>query len=105
MMRRGLTPARGQAGRNRKRAQAARSRPRVAGKLALLAFALAAAIAPSSAGAASTAHTALLNAQSVTVGDGIEKEGTPISLEQYAAERAGFEVTVASGTEWEEMTA
>src|SRR6185312_12232254 len=55
--------------------------------------------------AASAPNTALIDAESVTTFDGIEKGGEPISLEQYAAERAGFAVTVRSGEEWEAMTA
>jgi hypothetical protein len=71
-------------------------------------FAIAAApasLATAAAASASAANTALLDGESVTTLDGIEKEGTPISLEQYAAERAGFTVTVRSGAEWEAMTA
>ena len=40
----------------------------------------------------------------MTTRDGItNSEGTPISLEQWAAENAGYKVTVASGAEWEAM--
>ncbi len=66
--------------------------------------ALMVAILPQAA-SASVPNTALLNGESVTFDDGIEKEGSPISLEQYAAEHAGFAVTVKSGAEWEAMTA
>ncbi|HVD03850.1 MAG TPA: hypothetical protein VNF75_06930 [Candidatus Dormibacteraeota bacterium] len=54
---------------------------------------------------ASVAHTALINADSVTTSDGITSGGTAISLEQYAAEQAGFTVTVVTGTQWDAMTA
>jgi hypothetical protein len=64
-----------------------------------------AALAPSLASASSTANTALIDGQSVTTNDGIEKGGVPISLEQWAAENAGYTVTVRSGAEWESMTA
>jgi hypothetical protein len=72
--------------------------------IAALALALAAA-GPAVAGAASSPNTALINKDSITTGNGITKEGTPISLEQFAAENKGFAVTVVSGTEWEAMTA
>jgi cytochrome c556 len=72
--------------------------------LAALALALAAA-GPAVAGATSASKTALLNGESVTTFDGITKGEEPISLEQYAAEQAGFTVTVKSGPEWEAMTA
>ncbi len=54
---------------------------------------------------ASVAHTALINGDSVTTNDGITSGGTPISLEQYAAEQAGFTVTVVTGAQWDAMTA
>jgi hypothetical protein len=74
--------------------------------LAIAALAVAMiALLPQAAHATSVSKTALLNEESVTLSDGIEKEGTPISLEQYAAERAGFTVTVANGATWETMTA
>ncbi|GAA0611257.1 hypothetical protein GCM10009547_11630 [Sporichthya brevicatena] len=44
--------------------------------------------------------TALLNGSTVSTNVGITKNGTPISLEQYAAERAGFNVTVVDGETW-----
>jgi hypothetical protein len=72
--------------------------------LAALAFPATAAIAPGLAQATSTAKTALIDGESVTTDDGITKEGSPISLEQYAAERAGYTVTLRSGTEWEAMS-
>ncbi len=50
--------------------------------------------------------SALINGDSVTTSDGITNgAGTPISLEQYAAERAGFTVTVVTGAQWSAMTA
>lgn len=72
--------------------------------LVALAVPATAALAPGLAQAMSTAKTALIDEQSVTTDDGIEKEGTPISLEQYAAEKAGYTVTIRSGAEWEAMT-
>jgi hypothetical protein len=54
---------------------------------------------------ASTANTALINGDSVTTEDGITREGNPVSLEQWAAENAGFKVTVVSGSEWDAMSA
>lgn len=72
--------------------------------LAALAFPATAALAPGLAQATSTAKTALIDEESVTTNDGITKEGSPISLEQYAAERAGYTVTLRSGTEWEAMS-
>ncbi len=62
-------------------------------------------LAPSVAGATSASKTALLDGQSVTTADGIVKGEEAISLEQWAAENAGFAVTVKSGEEWEKMTA
>jgi hypothetical protein len=67
--------------------------------------AVAIAVGPASGASSSTPKTALLDGSSITTSDGIEKEGVPISLEQYAAEQAGYTVTVVSGTEWEAMTA
>jgi hypothetical protein len=66
-----------------------------------------AAFGPGRAAAASTPNTALINGESITVSESvvIEKEGTKISLEQYAAEAAGFKVTIVSGAEWKAMTA
>ena len=76
-----------------------------AAALAALSVPLAAATAPGIASATSTANTALINEESVTTSDGITKGETPISLEQFAAENAGFSVTVVSGSAWEAMTA
>ena len=65
-----------------------------------------AAMLPGVAGAASVERTVLINADSVTTDDGITNGGgEPISLEQYAAEQAGFNVTVVSGSAWKTMTA
>lgn len=73
--------------------------------LAVTVVAAFAAFAPAVAGA-SVAKTALINADSVTTEDGItNSKGEPISLEQFAAENAGYTVTVASGAEWEAMSA
>jgi hypothetical protein len=73
--------------------------------LAALTITWAAAIAPAAASASSTANTALINGDSVTTEDGITKGAAPISLEQFAAENAGYNVTVVSGAEWDAMTA
>jgi len=72
---------------------------------ALAAIAVPVTVALPEVASASVAKTALLNEESVNLGDGITKEGSPISLEQYAAEKAGYTVTVASGPTWEKMTA
>lgn len=64
----------------------------------------AAVLAPSAA-SASTPMTALINTDSVTTSDGITNSAKePISLEQWAAENAGYKVTLASGAEWEAMS-
>jgi len=82
-----------------------RGRALVASMLLALALCVLA-IVPSIAAAKTTSkpNTALINGESVTTDDGIEKGGEPISLEQFAAEQAGFTVTVKSGSEWEAMT-
>ena len=50
------------------------------------------------------AGSALINGDSITTIDGItDSAGNPISLEQYAAQRAGFTVTVVDGTTWAAM--
>ncbi|HEX2904661.1 MAG TPA: Ig-like domain-containing protein [Jatrophihabitans sp.] len=50
--------------------------------------------------------SALINGDSVTTSDGItDSSNNPISLEQYAAQRAGYTVTVVTGTQWDAMTA
>ena len=50
--------------------------------------------------------SALINGDSVTTIDGITNGGgASISLEQYAAEHAGFKVTVVTGAQWSAMTA
>lgn len=67
-------------------------------------FSLAGGASPTVLGA-SVAHTALINGDSVTTNDGITSGGTPISLEQYAAEQADFTVTVVTGAQWDAMTA
>jgi hypothetical protein len=72
--------------------------------LAAMTFPVGAALAPGLAQATSTAKSALIDEESVTTDDGITKEGSPISLEQYAAEQAGYTVTLRSGKQWEEMT-
>ena len=48
--------------------------------------------------------TALINGDSVTNNDGITDSSGPISLEQYAAEQAGYTVTVVTGTTWDSMS-
>lgn len=73
--------------------------------LAAVAFPATAALTPGLAQATSTSNTALLDEESVTTAGGLTKEGTPISLEQHAAEAAGYTVTLRSGTEWEAMSA
>jgi hypothetical protein len=61
---------------------------------------------PASGASTSNPKTALLDSESVTTGDEITNEAhEPISLEQYAAEQAGYKVTVVSGSEWEAMSA
>jgi hypothetical protein len=61
---------------------------------------------PASGASTSNPKTALIDGQSVTTDDGITNEAKePISLEQYAAEQAGYKVTVVSNTEWEAMSA
>lgn len=76
--------------------------------LAAVTFPVGAVLTPGLAQATSTPKTALIDEESVTTFDGITKEGPggpPISLEQYAAENAGYTVTVLSGAEWDEMSA
>ncbi|HXR29136.1 MAG TPA: hypothetical protein VN772_06105 [Solirubrobacteraceae bacterium] len=64
------------------------------------------AILPQAASAESVAKTALLNGESITTEDGFTNEKSePISLEQAAAEKAGYTVTVVSGAEWDAMSA
>lgn len=49
--------------------------------------------------------TALINSDTVTLEDGITNgTGEKVSLEQWAAENAGYKVTLASGKEWEEFS-
>ena len=50
-------------------------------------------------------HSALINGDSISGGSVDDSNGNPISLEQYAAERAGFTVTVVSGATWSAMSA
>src|SRR5258708_452948 len=76
----------------------------LAAAMAALTLALAAA-GPAVAGASSVANTALINGDTVIPGEGFEKAGEAISLEQFAAEQAGYTVTVASGEEWVKMSA
>jgi hypothetical protein len=50
--------------------------------------------------------SALINGDSVTTVDGItDSSSNPISLEQYAAHKAGYTVTVVTGAQWDAMTA
>jgi hypothetical protein len=82
-----------------------RGRGRALWASALTALALAIfALLPGAAGA-SVGGTALIDGESVTTFDGITRGETPVSLEQWAAEEAGYNVTVRSGEEWEKMTA
>jgi hypothetical protein len=63
-------------------------------------------VAPEAAHAQPVAHSALIDADSITTVDGItDTSDNPISLEQYAAEQAGYTVTVVTGTQWDAMTA
>jgi hypothetical protein len=77
----------------------------VAAAAALLVGGGASALTASAAHATSTAKTALINGDSVTTADGIKDGSTPISLEQYAAQKAGYTVTVVTGAQWDAMTA
>ena len=67
------------------------------------------AIAPASSAATPPGYvpmSALINGDSVTTSDGITgSSNSPISLEQYAAQRAGYTVTVVTGAQWDAMTA
>ena len=50
--------------------------------------------------------SALINGDSITTDDGItDASGNPVSLEQFAAEKAGYTVTVVTGAQWDAMTA
>jgi hypothetical protein len=74
--------------------------------LGAMAVPLVAIVGPDVASATSTANTALINGDSVTGNDGFTNSAEePISLEQHAAEAAGYTVTVKTGPEWEAMTA
>jgi hypothetical protein len=73
--------------------------------LCAAAAALVIVVLPASGASTSVPKTALLDEASVTLNDGIVNEGQPVSLEQYAAEQAGYTVTVVSGAEWEAMSA
>ena len=56
--------------------------------------------------ASSLSKTALINGDSVTLDDGIlDSSSNAISLEQFAAQAAGYSVSVVSGAEWDAMTA
>src|SRR5207302_3291995 len=80
----------------------------LAAALAALTLTLAAA-GPAVAGASSAPNSALINADSVTTEEYEEhpifKGGAQISLEQFAAENAGYAVTIVSGSEWDAMSA
>jgi hypothetical protein len=74
--------------------------------IAVTALIAVAVMAPTVASAASTPGTALINGDSVALYDGIvNAKAEPVSLEQFAAENAGYSVTVVTGTEWEAMSA
>lgn len=85
----------------------------MAGAATLGSLGLYAALPAQAAHATPTPMTALINGDSVTTGDGITSDcaptctggGTPISLEQYAAQVAGYSVTVVDGATWDAMTA
>jgi LPXTG-motif cell wall-anchored protein len=59
----------------------------------------------STASATSAPKTALINADSITTVDGITSGTKAISLEEFAAAKAGFKVTVVTGAAWDAMTA
>lgn len=76
---------------------------------AVLGLALSASLQASQAGASAPGyvpHSALIDGDSVTTADGIvDSSNNPISLEQYAAQQAGFTVTVVDGATWDAMSA
>jgi hypothetical protein len=51
------------------------------------------------------ANTALINGDTITTNAGITEAGKPISLEEYAAHKAGFKTTVVTGAQWIAMSA
>src|SRR5438552_559609 len=52
------------------------------------------------------AKSALINGDTVTTATGItDSGGKPISLEEFAARKAGFTTTVVTGAQWTAMTA
>jgi hypothetical protein len=67
------------------------------------------AVAQSAAAAPPTGYvpmSAVINGDSITLDDGItDGSANPISLEQYAAQKAGYTVTVVTGAQWGAMTA
>lgn len=73
-----------------------------AGALVLAALGVA---ADATAASGYTPKSALINGATVSAEVGIDKNGTPISLEQYAAERAGFTATVVDGATWAGLSA
>ena len=77
------------------------------GLLLCLTMVLASVLASSAAAitVTSQANTALIDGDSVTTSDGLTRGETAVSLEQWAAENAGYTVTVKSGAEWEAMSA
>src|SRR3954466_6141760 len=72
----------------------------------LAALAATLAVALPGVAVASNANTALINGESILTAEQepIMKEGVPISLEQYAAEHAGFSVTIVPGSTWKAMS-
>jgi hypothetical protein len=75
--------------------------------VAALSVPVLATLTPAVASANSAANTALINGDSIEIAEEepIMKEGTPISLEQYSAEAAGFKVTIVTGSQWTAMSA
>ena len=67
------------------------------------------AVAQSAAAAPPTGYvpmSGVINGDSITLDDGItDGSANPISLEQYAAQKAGYTVTVVTGAQWGAMTA
>ena len=97
-------------GRQSRRLRSTRRRRRSFAALGAISLAVGVlgALAPlgtASLGATSVSKTALINGDSVTTADGITSGGKAISLEEFAAEKLGYTVTVVSGATWDGMTA
>lgn len=77
-----------------------------ASALAILGVVVAAPVASAATPPGYVPMSAVINGDSVTTADGItDSSGNPISLEQFAAQKAGFTVTVVTGAQWSAMTA